>query len=98
MSASKTPPHTVPNEESLIEYPCIFPIKVMGKAEPAFRPAMLELVARLDPLFNDTKIEERQSSGGNYVSLTLHVHATSREQLDEIYRGVTGHPLVKWAI
>lgn len=83
-----------PVNESLFEFPCDFPIKVMGKSHPDFAEAIAAVVRRFDEGFDATRIEARQSSGGNYVGLTVTVRAVSREQLDDIYRALTGHPMV----
>ena len=86
---------TAPNEESLIKYPCAFPIKVMGLKVEGFVHAMTEVAERFDPSFDARTIELRPSKGGNYLGVTLTVHATSREQLDDLYRALTSHPMVK---
>jgi putative lipoic acid-binding regulatory protein len=82
-------------EDSLIEYPSAFPIKVMGANVDGFAQAMAEVALAHDPAFDSATIEMRASSGGNYIGLTLTVTATSREQLDNLYRALTGHPMVK---
>ena len=84
-----------PVNESLFEFPCDFPIKVMGKAHPDFTVTIVDVVKQFDPSFDATRIETRPSSGGNYTGLTVTVRAQSREQLDDIYRALTGHPMVK---
>ena len=84
----------IPPEESLIEYPSDFPIKVMGKAHPEFVQTLTVVVLRHDPGFDPATVEIRASKGGNYVSATFTVRATSREQLDALYRALHGHPLV----
>lgn len=81
--------------ESLIEYPSAFPIKIMGRAEPDLAQVILEIVTRHDPGFDGARMEMRASSGGNYVGLTCTITATSRLQLDNLYRELSGHPLVK---
>lgn len=81
-------------EESLIEYPCDFPIKVMGKAHPDFAQTLTEIVLLHDPGFDPATAELRSSKGGNYISVTFTVRATSREQLDALYRSLHGHPMV----
>jgi len=81
--------------ESLIEYPSAFPIKIMGRAKPNLAQVILEIVTRHDPGFDGARMEMRASSGGNYVSLTCTITATSRPQLDALYRELSGHPLVK---
>lgn len=88
----------IPPEESLITYPCDFPIKVMGKAHPEFMQAIVELTRGFDPDFDDAKVAQRSSSGGKYIGLTLMVRATSREQLDAIYRALTTHPMVAYVL
>jgi len=82
-------------EHSLIDYPSAFPIKVMGAQVEGFRAAIVELVQRHDPGFDPATVEERPSRGGNYLGLTLTVTATSRAQLDAIYRDLSAHRLVR---
>ena len=84
-----------PRRDSLIDYPCAFPIKVMGLKVEGFVHAMTEVAERFDPSFDASTIELRPSKGGNYLGVTLTVHATSREQLDDLYRALTSHPMVK---
>ena len=84
----------IPPEESLIEYPSDFPIKVMGKAHPDFAQVMVELVLQFDPGFDAATVEMRPSRNGNYIGLTFTVRATSREQLDALYRALHGHEMV----
>ncbi|MEQ5840777.1 DUF493 family protein [Paraburkholderia acidicola] len=83
------------NEESLIEYPCDFPIKVMGKSHPEFADTIVTVIRQFDNSVDAERIEVRPSSGGNYTGLTVTVRAINREQLDDIYRALTGHPMVK---
>ena len=84
-----------PPEPSLIEYPSAFPIKVMGQQDPDFEPAIVAIAKLFDPTFDASTIERRLSKAGNYLGLTLTVTATSRGQLDELYRTLSTHPLVK---
>jgi uncharacterized protein len=88
----------IPPEQSLIEYPSRFPIKVMGAKADGFRAAMAAIAKQFDPSFDDATIEEKPSAKGNYLGLTLTITATSREQLDEIYRTLSTHPMVKVAL
>lgn len=81
-------------EESLIEFPCDFPIKIMGKAEQDFSRIVFAIVKCHAPDFDETTVELRTSKGGNYLSLTCTIRATSREQLDALYRALSGHPQV----
>lgn len=84
-----------PRRDSLIDYPCAFPIKVMGLKVDGFVHAMTEVAQRFDPSFDASTIELRPSKGGNYLGVTLTVQATSRAQLDDLYRALTSHPMVK---
>lgn len=88
-------PPDIPPEQSLIEYPSQFPIKVMGAHVEGFVEAIAHVALQFDPGFDAATIERRPSKGGNYLGLTITVTATSREQLDEIYRTLTTHPMVK---
>lgn len=81
-------------EDSLIEYPCEFPIKVMGKIVPEFAETLTEIVLEHDPRFDPASVEMRPSGKGNYIGLTFVVWATSREQLDTLYQALHGHPMV----
>ncbi len=85
-------------EQSLIEYPCDFPIKVFGVAQSGFAQAIAQVVLAHDPGFNSSTIETRSSSNAKYLSLTCIVRATSREQLDDLYRDLTSHPMVKMVL
>jgi putative lipoic acid-binding regulatory protein len=82
-------------KESLIEFPCDFPIKVMGKTHAEFQDTIVTVLREFDGGFDATTIESRPSSGGNYTGLTVTVRATSQAHLDDIYRALTGHPMVK---
>lgn len=84
-----------PVEDSLIPYPSAFPVKVMGLQVEGFEAAVVALARRFDPAFDETGIERRPSSAGKYLGLTITVTATSRAQLDELYRTLSTHPLVK---
>ena len=81
------------NEESIIEFPCVFPIKVMGRREsPRFEQDVLEVVLRHAPDFDASTVAIRASREGKYLSLTCTVNATSRAQLDAIYMALCDHP------
>ncbi|UUX97750.1 DUF493 family protein [Aquabacterium sp. J223] len=85
----------LPAEPSLIEYPSAFPIKVMGANVDGFVDAIVAVVRQFDAGFDVLSLEQRPSTGGNYLGLTVTVTATSREQLDELYRTLSSHPMVK---
>jgi hypothetical protein len=80
---------------SLVEYPSEFPIKVMGARVDGFVEAIVEVARRFDPALEESRLELRPSSAGNYLSVTLMVTATSREQLDALYQALTSHPMVR---
>jgi len=82
----------------LIEFPCDFPIKVMGAAEDSFSTTIISLIQTILPAFNAAHVEMRASSAGRYISLTCTVHVVSQQQLDDIYRLLSSHPLVKFAL
>ena len=81
--------------ETLIEFPCDFPIKVMGETHVDFTSEIIKAIQIINPSFDPTKIEMRGSSGGKYIGLTCTVHVTSKPELDNIYRALTSHPMVK---
>ncbi len=85
----------IPPDQSLITYPSAFPIKVMGAQVDGFVDAVIAVARQFDPAFDEASIERRSSKAGNYLGLTITVTATSREQLDELYRTLSTHPLVK---
>ncbi len=86
----KTPP-----PETLLEFPCDFPLKIMGARHDDYAQSVLEVVLRHFPEFDAASMEMRPSTKGNYLSLTCTVRATSKAQLDAIYMELTAHPLVK---
>jgi hypothetical protein len=81
--------------DSLIEYPSDFPIKVMGPTHDAFATTIVAVVLEHDPTFHEGRMEVRPSTRGNYTGLTVLVRATSRDQLDNLYRALSSHPMVK---
>jgi uncharacterized protein len=85
-------------ETTLLEFPCDFPIKIMGETQDGFADAMLALVKRHAPDFDAATMEIRASKGGRYISLTCTVRAVSQAQLDALYRDITGHPMVVMAL
>jgi putative lipoic acid-binding regulatory protein len=88
----------ISEEDSLIEFPCYFPVKVMGAALPEFHQRMIEIASKHDSEFNENDIKLRQSKTGKYTSLTLMVHAENRAQLDTLYQELTACELVLWAL
>ena len=104
-AAAATPPEgvavqplTPEGRESLIEFPSAFPIKVVGSNEDGFVHAITHIARQFDPTFDASTIELRESGGGKYLGLTITVQATSREQLDDLYRALSTHPMAKWVL
>lgn len=78
----------------LADYPCDFPIKILGHTRAGFAQAMLEIVRRHAPDFDSSSMEMKSSRRGKYLSLTCVIRANSREQLDRLYRELCDHPMV----
>ena len=96
MSQDQTPSEQMPQtEETLIEFPCNFPIKVMGETHDDFTLEITRTIQLHWPALDTHLIEMRGSSNGKYLSLTCLVYVTSKPQLDDIYRSLTAHPMVK---
>jgi uncharacterized protein len=96
--ASRPAPADIAPEQSLIKYPCAFPIKVLGPKVEGFEAAIAHVARQFDPGFDASSIEKKDSSGGKYLGLTITITATSRQQLDELYRSLSTHPMVKWVL
>jgi putative lipoic acid-binding regulatory protein len=82
------------DSDSLLEYPCDFPIKVLGRTQAGFAQTILEVVRSHAPDFDGSTIDMKTSRRGKYLSLTCIIRATSREQLDDLYRALCDHPMV----
>jgi putative lipoic acid-binding regulatory protein len=76
-------------EESLLEFPCDFPIKAIGRSDSGFEALALGIVRRHVPDFEAEGMRSVASRKGNYLSVTFNVRVTSRQQLDDVYRGLT---------
>ena len=85
-------------DETLLEFPCDFPIKVMGRAEPGFDALVVELVRRHAPDLGEGAVSSRPSKGGKWVSVTVTLRAESKAQLDAIYLDLTTHEKVVMAL
>jgi putative lipoic acid-binding regulatory protein len=86
------------HQESLLEFPCRFPIKAMGRAGENFDSLVVQIVRRHAPNLKESAVTERESSGGKWVSVTLVIEVTSKNQLDAIYRDLSAHEKVVWAL
>ena len=80
--------------ESLLTFPCVFPIKIMGRREDGFAQEVSDVVLRHAPDFHPETIEMRTSRNGRYLSITVNLNARSREQLDGLYSELSKHPRV----
>lgn len=88
-------PHTAP---PLIDFPCTFPIKVMGETHADFSATIVTAIQTLIPGFTAEHVEMRASAAGKYISLTCSVHVSSQDELDSVYRLLTAHPMVKFVL
>jgi putative lipoic acid-binding regulatory protein len=79
---------------TLLTFPCVFPIKVMGRREDGFAQTVSEIVLRHAADFRPQSMEMRTSKNGRYLSLTVSINARSREQLDALYSELSKHPMV----
>ena len=86
------------SEESAIEFPCSFPIKMMGRDTAEFRATARALIENHVGPVDEDAIRFNLSGKGNFVSVTVTVTATSQQQLDDIYRDVSGHDDVLMAL
>lgn len=87
-----------PAQESLIQYPCHFPIKVMGAALPEFEQCVFDIILRHAPDTSQDAFQKRFSNGARYLAITVVVEAQNREQLDSIYNELTACELVVMAL
>jgi putative lipoic acid-binding regulatory protein len=78
-------------EESLLEFPCDFPIKMIGRDAPEFRQLARALVEKHTEALADEAIQVAVSRNGRFVSVTVVISATSQQQLDDIYQDLTAH-------
>ncbi len=83
------------SQTTLLEFPCDFPLKIMGANAADFAQTIAAIVAGHAPDFNPATMEMRPSKAGNYLALTCTVRAVSQAQLDALYRELTAHPMVK---
>jgi len=77
------------DKDTLLQFPCRFPIKVMGRQESKFRETVVEIVSRHTQAVAEESVSEQPSRAGNFVSVTVTINATSRDQLDRIYQDLT---------
>ncbi len=90
-------------EETLLKFPTPFPIKAMGRmvtgdGQRDFAQIVIDIIVKHAPDLDSKLVEMRPSKNGNFLSVTATVNATSKKQLDDIYRELSGHPLVLMAL
>jgi uncharacterized protein len=86
------------SDETLLTFPCQFPIKVMGKSNLEFDLLVIEIVRRHVPDLQEQAVTTRSSKDANYLAVTVTIQATSKAQLDAIYHDLSGHPQVLMAL
>jgi len=86
------------SQQSALVFPTLFPIKVMGKRADGFAQAIVDVALKHAPDYDPATLEMRSSREGNYLSVTVTINATSREQLDNLYRELVAHPMVKMVL
>jgi putative lipoic acid-binding regulatory protein len=92
------PSSDIPPEESPLKFPTDFPIKVMGRREDGFVQMVVDIVLKHAPDYDASTVEMRASREARYLSVTCTIRATSREQLDNLYRELSSHPMVKMVL
>ena len=85
-------------KDTLIDFPCDFPIKIIGIVSEEFTSIIVDIIQKHLPKFDARKIEMKGSSGGKYISLTCTLHVVSKNQLDDIYRELSSHPMTKFVL
>ncbi len=88
----------ITEHSSPLEYPCDFTIKVMGKKDSTFETTVLKIVRKEFPSVTSNDISKRPSKGDNYIALSIKVHATAKEQLDNIYQALSNSTEVLMAL
>jgi len=86
------------SDETLLVFPCQFPIKVMGKTSSELDLVVVEIVRRHAPDLHEGTVTTRPSKDGNYLAVTIVIEATSKQQLDAIYQDLSDHPHVLMAL
>ena len=88
--ASVNPPETGSDQqETLLEFPCTFPVKAMGRNDAGFEALVTKIVLAHAEVSAGEAVRTNSSGSGNYISVTVTIEATSKAQLDQIYQGLT---------
>lgn len=83
---------------TLLEFPCHFPIKIMGTNSPNFLDEIRRITLQHFPAIEDEKITHKLSKGNNFLAITVTVYAENQEELDAFYQDVTKHPDIKMVL
>jgi len=86
------------DEETLIQFPCDFPIKIIGTNSPVFVTEIIEMVIKHFPETTDEKISHKPSEKGNYAAITVVVYVMDKPSLDALYIDLTSHPDIKMVL
>ena len=86
------------DKESLIEFPAELAVKAMGLQTEDFESLVTTLVASQLPEGSAHKVTTQQSSGGKYVSVSVHFTASSLEQLKTIYASLRNESRVLYLL
>jgi hypothetical protein len=77
-----------------VNFPCVFPIKVMGANHDDFESLVVEIIRKHAPITTDGGITSRLSRGGRFISITVHINAEGQDQVDRIYQELSAHERV----
>lgn len=82
----------------LLQFPCEFPMKIVGVKADDFAQQLVEVIQKFDPNFNAAEVNMKESAKGNYLSLGVVVNATSQEMLDNLYQALVDHKYTKFVL
>lgn len=85
-------------DKTLFEFPCQFPIKIMGNSNDSFEIEVIQIIRRHVSELGESAVKRRESTKSNYAALTVTITATSRTQLDAIYQDLTASKHVIMAL
>ena len=85
-------------QETLVEFPCDFVIKAMGRATPEFQKIVYDIIKKHDATFDPKNAKSQLSKNGKFVSITVTVYTTSKPHLDGIYQELTDCGHVLWSL
>ena len=85
-------------EKAKLKFPCEFPISVMGLNVPEYKEKIFVILKKHVPEVEEKDLITAFSANKKYCSLKTRFTAQSREQMDELYKELTAHELVKWVL